>query len=38
MQVLRNSSPEVIEEYLTVMRREVNPSKEYQRLTRFVLR
>ena len=37
MQVLRNSSPEVIEEYLTVMRREVNPSKEYQRLTRFVL-
>jgi len=35
-EVLRNSS-EVIEEYLTVMRREVNSSKEYERLTRFVL-
>jgi integrase len=36
MQVLRDSS-EVIEEYLTVMRREINPSKEYERLTRSVL-
>ena len=30
-------SSEVIEEYLTVMRREINPSKEYERLTRSVL-
>jgi hypothetical protein len=39
MQVVRNknSSAGVIEEYLAVMRREVNPSKEYHRLTRFVL-
>jgi hypothetical protein len=39
MQVLRNenSSARVIEEYLAVMRREVNPSKEYRRLIRFVL-
>ena len=36
MQVLRNSS-EVIEEYLTVMKREINSTKEYKRLTRFVL-
>ena len=36
MQVLRDSS-EVIEEYLTVMRREINSSKEYERLTRSVL-
>ena len=35
-EVLRKSS-EVIEEYLMVMRREINPSKEYERLTRFVL-
>jgi Flp pilus assembly protein protease CpaA len=39
MQMLRNenSSARVIEEYLAVMRREVNPSKEYRRLIRFVL-
>ena len=37
MQVLRDSS-EVIEEYLTVMRRKINSSKEYERLTRSVLR
>jgi hypothetical protein len=36
MQVLRDSS-EVIEEYLMVMRREINCSKEYERLTRSVL-
>ena len=36
MQVLRNSS-QVIDEYLTVMRREINSSKEYERLTRSVL-
>ena len=36
MQVLRDSS-EVIEEYLLVMRREINSSKEYERLTRSVL-
>src|SRR6476620_1405277 len=36
MQVLRNSS-EVIDEYLTVMRREINSTMEYERLTRFVL-
>ena len=36
MQVLRDSS-EVIEEYLMVMRREINSSKEYERLTRSVL-
>ena len=37
LQVLRDSS-EVIEEYLTVMRRKINSSKEYERLTRSVLR
>lgn len=31
------TSEEVIEEYLTAMRREVNPSAEYQRVTKFVL-
>ena len=38
MQVLRNySQVKVIDEYLTVMRREINSSKEYERLTRSVL-
>jgi hypothetical protein len=36
MQVLQRSS-EIIEEYLTVMQREVNPSEAYQKLTRVVL-
>lgn len=31
------NSAEVIEEYLTVMRREINPSKEYERLNRFII-
>ena len=35
MQVLHNS--QVIDEYLMVMRREINSSKEYERLTRYVL-
>ena len=47
MQVLHNidsnnnnnkNSSEVIEEYLAVMRREINPSGNYQRLTRNVLK
>ena len=36
MQVLRDSL-QVIDEYLTVMRREINSTKEYERLTRIVL-
>ena len=36
MQVLRNSV-DVMEEYLAVMRREINPSTEYERVNRSIL-
>jgi hypothetical protein len=36
VQVLQ-SSEEIVEEYLTDMRRKINPSKAYERLNRFIL-